>query len=469
MVPPPPRADVLKQIAASGRTGNLGFFVGSGFGKALTANRAPNWKGILSQVADALDLPSPYMNADANIGRSFPAVASCMVDELVGHLKTKSRFKDADYATLRAEATAVLKMEIARKSGIVADEPMRKRAHDALAVIQPSWFMTTNYDFLIEQVVDHHDTLLPSQVLLPRHSTTPVFHLHGHRNAPGTIVITEEDYAQLLPRIDYRFAKLSLLLAESTTVFIGYSLSDINVQTALHLARALLPTSKELRSARQGRLVLVEWSNGNAPEANSRVGRYGETIIQTPNIVEFLEETRATRDDLDQVWKQAQQTIDGLTLRPDFNQRFIDDANVRKGVIATLVNVPAALAGTAAAELLQGAFTEIAARAGDGKEGFPHYAKWLNALLDVFEQWSVGLMSPFLFDVLARELGSVLLAVCETNERIAGYSWAATEAWHTRKRAFAIRQADLYEQLVSFSKREGDSNMTRRLAQAKES
>lgn len=453
---------VVKDLARAAAAGNLGFFVGSGFGKALTGGKAPTWGALLAEVAKALELSDPYKNPTAIIGRSFPTTATFMLEELATKLSTEKRFKDADPVALRAEATTLLKMEVARQVALEGEPTATARFRAAFGKIRPAWFMTTNYDFLIEQVVEHHDSLLPQQVFRSRRACTPVFHLHGHRHSPSTIVITEEDYSLLLPRPDYRFVKLSLLLAESMTVLMGYALGDINVQTAVHLARALSPNSTELHGPEQGRLVFVEWIGpGKTPEPEARVGRYGELIIQAVEIVDFIDELASAYDAVQAAWKKAQEEIDKLASRADFPAKFIENATFRAAVIKTLTVVPGALPSSNVAGLLLAAFEDIAAKA--GKPGnFSLYAKWLSALLDVLEGWPIGSMSPLLFQVLAQQLAAVMSSVYEEDVNVMGYSWDATHTWHQRAKDLVAHEK-LYQALLDHAQREDALVLARRL------
>jgi len=65
----------------------------------------------------------------------------------------------------------------------------------------------------------------------------PVYHIHGIRTNPKSLVVTQEDYIRLFRPNEYRQSKLSLTLKESTTVFIGYGLGDINVLSAVDWAK----------------------------------------------------------------------------------------------------------------------------------------------------------------------------------------------------------------------------------------
>ncbi len=62
-------------------------------------------------------------------------------------------------------------------------------------------------------------------------STRPiVYHLHGHRSVPESLVLTEDDYIDFLVRISGDSALLPPIIQSSLTnkmlLFVGYSLAD---------------------------------------------------------------------------------------------------------------------------------------------------------------------------------------------------------------------------------------------------
>src|SRR5690606_21967346 len=78
------REQIVEALARAAARGRLGLFVGSGLSIALTAKSrrpAPNWRGLLEQVASELELDMPL--PEQVYGTSFPRIASRLVDQLV--------------------------------------------------------------------------------------------------------------------------------------------------------------------------------------------------------------------------------------------------------------------------------------------------------------------------------------------------------------------------------------------------
>lgn len=117
-------------------------------------------------------------------------------------------------------------------------------SHDALVQLDLPLLFTTNYDDLIERAYSHHGVTLTAsataQEFLDRLHPTPTRHLvkiHGTIDRAATIVLTRDDYAKA--RVERRriYEKLRIDVEQTTYIFIGFSLSDPNVNILLDDAR----------------------------------------------------------------------------------------------------------------------------------------------------------------------------------------------------------------------------------------
>jgi hypothetical protein len=94
-----------------------------------------------------------------------------------------------------------------------------------------------------------------------------IYKIHGSVTDPNSLVLTKDDYARFNDRSHYLAAKLLTIFVENPVLFLGYSLSDKNIQTILHsIARCLTPSNV---SKLEDRLIFVEWS----PHASDRESR----------------------------------------------------------------------------------------------------------------------------------------------------------------------------------------------------
>ena len=138
-------------------------------------------------------------------------------------------------------------------------------SHKALVELDLALVFTTNYDDLIERAYNHKGRSLTvsatAQEFISHRHPVPARHLvklHGTIDRPDTVVLTRDDYAKA--RVERRriYEHLRLDLEETTYIFVGFSLSDPNVNILLDDAR--LETG------------------GQLPPSYTVQGRYDETI-----------------------------------------------------------------------------------------------------------------------------------------------------------------------------------------------
>jgi hypothetical protein len=238
------RKRVLQYIADASLFGQLGLFVGAGFSMALTNQKAPSFGELLQRVAERLELDFDFDDLDNFRGRDFPRIAAQLVDLL------------EKGASSRKSAEVKFKREIAKICTLAPDEALLAAFRPVVTGLKPSWIITTNYDFILEMLFEEAISLLPNEAVLPRHDQVPIYHLHGHRLIPESIIVTTDDYVDLLGTpMEYRQHKLSLLLTESTTLMLGYRGGDMNVLTAMKHARSFAEDRDLQLQKYEGRVV----------------------------------------------------------------------------------------------------------------------------------------------------------------------------------------------------------------------
>lgn len=117
-------------------------------------------------------------------------------------------------------------------------------SHQALVDLDLPLIFTTNYDYLIERTYSFRGkdltvSVTAEEYLAHRHPT-PSHHLikmHGSIDQPATVVLTREDYARA--RVERRriYQHLQLDVEQCTYLFVGFSLTDPNVNILLDDAR----------------------------------------------------------------------------------------------------------------------------------------------------------------------------------------------------------------------------------------
>ncbi|GIN20529.1 SIR2 family NAD-dependent protein deacylase [Siminovitchia fordii] len=111
-------------------------------------------------------------------------------------------------------------------------EPKSIRAHQLIADIpQIDLIVTTNYDKLFEEAYGRDISTIVSDEQLPLATKrTQLYKIHGDINRPESIILTSADYTNFFRNQDKPlWNKIKTLLSEKTIVFLGYSLSDQNI------------------------------------------------------------------------------------------------------------------------------------------------------------------------------------------------------------------------------------------------
>lgn len=130
-----------------------------------------------------------------------------------------------------------------------------------LAVRNIAGIITTNYDEFIEKIFAGYKTYIGQEELIfsTIYETGEIYKIHGCCNKPGSIVITEKDYAEFIRKNDYLTAKLLTIFLEHPIIFIGYSISDRNIQNILESIANCL--SQENLNILKERLIFIEWTS----------------------------------------------------------------------------------------------------------------------------------------------------------------------------------------------------------------
>ena len=285
------RKQLITKLAEKAFHANLGFFVGTGFSIAVNPKTC-NFENLVRSIYNSGmhdDGGTPNFDKDRKekpelfFGKSYPQI----VEDIE---KEKGR-------------ELVLAVVVQRCSINISDERVPKKNERekenendggeqlkrSLSIIAPQWAITTNYDLILEQLFENSKMFGPKDFLSVHIGITPIFHIHGHVRNPDDIVISEKDYSNFLSSNIYRRQKLSSLLAESSVLFMGYSLGDINVRTALKEARLFFPEKRDDENIRV--LLLYNQESLDSSEDNVEYNEdEGLYILKMNSIKKILKE-----------------------------------------------------------------------------------------------------------------------------------------------------------------------------------
>ncbi len=120
--------------------------------------------------------------------------------------------------------------------------------------------ITTNYDLLTEEVFGGYDVFIGQEQLLfsDPQGIAEIYKIHGCCTQSESIVISTKDYETFNQRNAYLAAKLLTVFMEHPIIFLGYSISDPNIQSILKAITDCL--SQENLERLKKRFIFIEYS-----------------------------------------------------------------------------------------------------------------------------------------------------------------------------------------------------------------
>lgn len=410
------RREALDLISKSSNYGNLGLFIGTGMSKAILKTTALSWKELINKCAEEFDI---NLQKDIDIeGLGYPEIASKIA-------KLISYKNDIEYF----DAIKKLKEKIAEFTCWYPREEDRKVYGEILQKINPSWIITTNYDLIIECLLTGKCLPLePNDQLIAPASLIPIYHIHGIRTNPDSIVISQEDYIRLFRPSEYRQQKLPLLMKESTTLIIGYGLNDINVLTAFDWTQNLYCNQKTIHPHE-----IIQLLHTDTPKDTPYRDHNGIIIIEFTDLRNILSEIAELIINNKQAELKSEDDLDDLdeiftNPKTDHIKKFIDNKTIREKIINKLFEHSIRLSSSFLV-LLSKAMEETWQRA-EPKNAFEAYNQNLTILLDILEKIELLKCPPVLLEAIASNLNRTAYYV--GNE--IGASRSAYNTWEKREK-----------------------------------
>jgi len=242
-------------------------FVGSGFSRRYLG--LENWHDLLRRFSTFSEKPYEYYLSSTTNGDA-EQVASLLANDF-----RPCWFHDDQYQSSRAknlplaiERSSPLKIEISNYllsktftfgiSESLDAEILQLKEMSKNGSIDG--IITTNWDTLLEQLFEEagFQLYIGQKELLFSNSKeiAEIYKIHGCSTRPNSLVLTEEDYHAFNERNPYLAAKLLTIFIEHPVLFIGYSISDKNIQAILSSITACL-TNENIGKLRD-RLIFLE-------------------------------------------------------------------------------------------------------------------------------------------------------------------------------------------------------------------
>lgn len=246
-------------------------FLGSGFTKHYLDT--PDWEGLLQKFA------SKHLNSYTNrLGtRDLTVVASEIaseVSDVFWNLPEDDQFK-VEFQDKAVNTSSVLKYKISEylKTYSLKELPEQYEAElDLLRAANIDGIITTNWDDFVDRLFPKFKTFIGQDELIfsPTYNVGEIYKIHGSIYQSESLVLTQEDYKDYNERNIYLVSKLTTMFVEHPIFFMGYSISDNNVQEILEgIVKCL---NKEMISKLQNNLFFVEWNSN--PDALCTIEKY---------------------------------------------------------------------------------------------------------------------------------------------------------------------------------------------------
>lgn len=260
---------VLQDIISKFKTTPF-LFAGSGITRRYYG--LPSWEELLRHFAQQIsDDPFAYVSykseaqsMDCSQG-VLPKVATLIQRDYDRKWYTTPdiRSKNSDVLTAVEQGVSPFKAEIAdylkQQETIHAEYAEEIRKLKNISKKNIAGIITTNYDSFFEKLFEDYrafvgqDELVFSSIM----GIAEIYKIHGSISRPNSIVINEQDYQIFNDKGKYLAAKLMTIFMEYPIIFVGYSLSDPNIQNILKDILACLPDDKVDKL--QERFVFVEY------------------------------------------------------------------------------------------------------------------------------------------------------------------------------------------------------------------
>lgn len=248
-------------------------FLGSGVTRRYYS--LPDWKGLLEHFARAIkddDFSySAYENKASKMDNSVGLLPK--VAELIQVDYDEKWFSDESVRTITGEALdkvknglSPFKAEVAAyiKDNSVLDIKYKEEIEmlSTLSEKSISGVITTNYDEFVETYFKGYTKYVGQGQLIfsAIQGIAEIFKIHGSVEEPQSLVINEQDYIEFDKKSAYLAAKLMTIFMEYPIIFMGYSISDTNIQKIIKSIVGCLDANQV--KLLEDRFIFVEYQQG---------------------------------------------------------------------------------------------------------------------------------------------------------------------------------------------------------------
>ena len=218
---------MINDLKKSIQNKDIILFVGSGISASLGL---PTWSQLINQIAYEL-------HYDANIFKQYG-------DSLIL----------AEYYCIKKGRIGELRMWMDQNWNISRDKIKNSKIYEAIVKLDFPLIYTTNYDHCLEAALDAWSKKYKVIVDVDdfvnlEQNTTQIVKFHGDTISDESIVLTESSYFNRLSFESPLDIKLRSDMLGKSILFLGYSLSDINIRFLIYKLDQMWKNSNNKRPA----------------------------------------------------------------------------------------------------------------------------------------------------------------------------------------------------------------------------
>ena len=248
-------------------------FVGSGITRRYL--NLPDWEGLLEHFARVINSDEFSYSAYKSKAETMDNRVGIMpkIAELIEIDFNSLWFSDSSIRTLDKDGLERVKQGVSPfkeelASYIKCNSMINHQYDDEITMLSSistksvAGVITTNYDIFLEEHFDGFTKYVGQNQLIfsSIQGVAEIYKIHGSVEEPKSIVINEDDYQKFEQSSAYLAAKLMTIFMEYPIIFMGYSISDSNIQKIIKSIVTCLD-DKQLKML-EDRFVFVEYKQG---------------------------------------------------------------------------------------------------------------------------------------------------------------------------------------------------------------
>lgn len=261
------RENFKKQFQSKLEVSNTAPFLFIGSGLSIRYYQIPTWINLLEEFVnknrDCFKYDFGYYSSKCS--GSPMKIASLLADEfhekwwtLESFSKSRERFK----IVASNNTEIALKIELAKFIEKIKERNTDLNNElDLLSKSVISGVLTTNWDDLLETIFKDFVPKIGQAGIIfsEQNSIGEIYKIHGSIETPESMVLTEKDYKHFIDNNHYLNSKLLTFFVDYPIIFMGYSLSDPNIELIFKNIVSCLDNNYVLPEKLKDRLFFIEW------------------------------------------------------------------------------------------------------------------------------------------------------------------------------------------------------------------